>query len=114
MLRQATLDAVKKWRYTPFHAGNASIAMTGNVVVHFQLSDKPEVHTPNEAAATGTYTTTITLTQPSSDLSTAESFARQLESKSLLKQDLLFHAELLKRLDRAEEAQRMLDEAARY
>jgi TonB family protein len=232
MLRQVTLDAVKKWRYAPFQVGNASTAMTGTVVVHFQLNDKPEVHTPNEAAATGTYTTTITLARPNnegmpdkeiadrfdaaweacsrlviahsttaettsackeaatfadrfsqdsrylerreayvyaaiafanmhdlaaglpyankavevvmlghdgnsgseaayamrgkirtfsgdlkggdSDLTTAEGFARQLESKSLLKQDLSFHAELLKRLDRAEEAQRMLDEAAQY
>jgi TonB family protein len=46
MLRKATADALKQWRYQPFHDGNAAIAVTGDVLVRFSLADKPAVHTP--------------------------------------------------------------------
>jgi protein TonB len=61
MLRQASLDAVKKWRYQPFHSSpGTSITVTGNVVVSFTLQGKPAVHTPHESTATGSYSTIVT------------------------------------------------------
>jgi TonB family protein len=64
LLRQAAVDAIKQWRYRSFHQGASSIAVIGNVEVSFSLHDRPEVHTPHEADATGTYTTTITISPP--------------------------------------------------
>jgi TonB family protein len=65
MLRQATIDSVKSWRYQPFHQGDASIAVTGNVAVTFGLDKKkPIVHTPHEPAGDGTYTTTVNVGLP--------------------------------------------------
>jgi hypothetical protein len=64
MLRQATSDALKQWRYQPFHDGNAAIAVTGNVVVRFTLTDKPAVHTPHESTANGSWSTTVTFPPP--------------------------------------------------
>ena len=64
MLRQATSDALKQWRYQPFHNGNAAIAVTGNVLVRFALADKPAVHTPHESTANGSWSTTVTFPPP--------------------------------------------------
>jgi TonB family protein len=64
MLRQATSDALKQWRYQPFHNGNAAIAVTGNVLVRFTLADKPAVHTPHESTANGSWSTTVTFPPP--------------------------------------------------
>jgi TonB family protein len=65
MLRQATADALKQWRYQPFHDGNAAIAVTGDVLVRFSLADKPTVHTSHESTANGSWSTTVTF--PSTD-----------------------------------------------
>jgi TonB family protein len=65
MLRQATADALKQWRYQPFQNGSAAIAVTGNVLVRFTLVDKPSVHTPHESTANGSWSTTVTF--PPSD-----------------------------------------------
>jgi TonB family protein len=64
MLRQATADAVKQWRYQPFHEGGAAIAVTGHVLVRFTLADKPAVHTPHESTANGSWSTTVTFPPP--------------------------------------------------
>jgi hypothetical protein len=64
MLRLVTADALKQWRYQPFRRGNAETAVTGNVLVSFTLGDKPAVHTPHEATANGSWTTSITLSPP--------------------------------------------------
>jgi len=64
MLRQATSDAVKQWRYQPFHDGDAAIAVTGNVLVRFTLADKPAVHTPHESTANGSWSTTVAFPPP--------------------------------------------------
>jgi hypothetical protein len=47
------------------------------------------------------------------DLSIAEDYARNGRLTGALKRDLLFHAELLRRMNRPEEAQVKLDEAAK-
>jgi hypothetical protein len=47
------------------------------------------------------------------DLSIAEDFCRRGQLSGALRQDLLFHAELLKRMNRPQEAQAKLDEAAK-
>jgi TonB family protein len=65
LLREAAASALKRWRYLPFHSGEETIAVTGNVLVSFTLRDKPEVHTPHEASANGSYSVSITL--PPSD-----------------------------------------------
>ena len=66
MLRQATSDALKHWRYQPFHNGSAAIAVTGNVLVRFTLADKPAVHTSHESTASGSWSTTVTFPPPDS------------------------------------------------
>jgi TonB family protein len=47
------------------------------------------------------------------DMSAAEDFARKIKNSGSLKKDLEFHAELLKRLNRPQEAQMKLDEAGK-
>jgi hypothetical protein len=47
------------------------------------------------------------------DMSVAENFGRKGSSPGVLKRDLQFHADLLNRLNRPEEAQAKLDEAAK-
>ena len=46
-------------------------------------------------------------------MSVAENFGRKGSSLGVLKRDLQFHADLLNRLNRPEEAQAKLDEAAK-
>jgi TonB family protein len=79
MLRQATVDALKKWRYQPFHDGNATIAVTGNVLVSFTLAGKPAVHTPHEANANGTWSKTIALDPPDNKGQADEQIANRFE-----------------------------------
>ncbi len=67
MLRQTAVSAVRQWRYQPFQKGNAIIAVSGRVLVRFTLSGKPEVHTPNEKTANGTYSFNLAI-QPPSDV----------------------------------------------
>jgi TonB family protein len=59
MLRQAAASAVKQWRYSPFHSGGGTTAVTGNVLMSFTLREKPEVHTPHERSATGSYSVSV-------------------------------------------------------
>ena len=86
MLRQVTLDALKKWRYQPFHRGTTEIVITGDVMVRFTLRDKPEVHTPHESTAKGSYSVSVTF--PSSnhngepDAAIAERFDQPWEACS--------------------------------
>jgi TonB family protein len=79
MLRQATSDALKQWRYQPFHDGAAAIAVTGNVLVRFTLADKPAVHTPHESTANGSWSTTITFPPPDNRGQPDEEIANRLE-----------------------------------
>jgi TonB family protein len=60
MLRHAAASALKQWRYSPFHSGNGSNAVTGNVLVSFTLLPKPVVHTAHESTANGSYTVSVT------------------------------------------------------
>jgi len=64
MLRQVASDAVRHWRYQPFHEGASSITVTGDALVSFSLHDQPDVHTPHEATANGSYSTTVTFLPP--------------------------------------------------
>ena len=61
MLREAAASTLKQWRYSPFHTGQATIAVTGKVLVSFTLGDQPTVHTPHESSANGSYSVSITL-----------------------------------------------------
>lgn len=61
MLREAAASTLKQWRYSPFHRGQETIAVTGNVLVSFALGDKPTVHTPHESSANGSYSVSIML-----------------------------------------------------
>jgi TonB family protein len=61
MLREAAASTVKQWRYSPFHSGNGTTAVTGNVLVSFMLGDKPTVHTPHESSANNSYSVSVTL-----------------------------------------------------
>lgn len=61
ILRQAAVSAVKGWRYVPFHSGQETIAVTGNVLISFTLGDKPTVHTPHQESANGSYSVTLKL-----------------------------------------------------
>ena len=79
MLRQATSDALKQWRYQPFHDGAAAIAVSGNVLVRFTLADKPAVHTPHESTANGSWSTTITFPPPDNRGHPDEEIANRLE-----------------------------------
>jgi TonB family protein len=65
MLRQAAVSALKQWRYVPFHSGKETIAVTGDVLIKFTLDGKPEVHTPHESSANGSYS--IVVTFPTAD-----------------------------------------------
>jgi TonB family protein len=64
MLRQGAVSALKQWRYVPFHSGKETIAVTGDVLISFTLNDKPEVHTPHESSANGSYSVTVTFPTP--------------------------------------------------
>jgi TonB family protein len=79
MLRQATSDAVKQWRYQPFRKGDETIAVTGNVLVIFSLRDKPAVHTPHEATANGTYTVEVNVGPPDNRVQPDEEVANRFE-----------------------------------
>ncbi|MBZ5490367.1 MAG: energy transducer TonB [Acidobacteriia bacterium] len=59
MLRDAAASALKQWRYSPFHSGEGTTAVIGNVLVSFTLREKPEVHTPHESSANGSYSVSI-------------------------------------------------------
>jgi TonB family protein len=61
MLRVAAVSTLKQWRYSPFHSGNGTTAVTGNVLVSFTLGDKPAVHTPHESSANNSYSVSVTL-----------------------------------------------------
>ncbi|HEX7289275.1 MAG TPA: energy transducer TonB [Candidatus Angelobacter sp.] len=61
MLRHAAASALKQWRYSPFHSGEGTNAVTGNVLISFTLREKPAVHTPHESSANGSYSIPITL-----------------------------------------------------
>jgi TonB family protein len=60
MLRQAAASTLKQWRYSSFQRGQATVAVTGNVLISFTLGDKPAVHTPHESSANGSQSVTIT------------------------------------------------------
>jgi len=79
MLRQATADALKQWRYQPFHDGDAAIAVTGDVLVRFTLADKPAVHTPHESTANGSWSTTVTFPPPDNRGQPDEEVANRFE-----------------------------------
>jgi TonB family protein len=61
MLREAATSTLKQWRYSPFHRGQETIAVMGNVLVSFTLGDKPVVHTSHESSANGSYSISLTL-----------------------------------------------------
>jgi TonB family protein len=79
MLRQATSDALKQWRYQPFHDGSATIAVTGNVLARFTLEGKPAVHTPGESTANGSWSTTATFPPPDNRGQPDEEIANRFE-----------------------------------
>jgi TonB family protein len=80
MLRQATAEALKQWRYQPFHSDNGPMAVTGNVLVRFTLADKPAVHTPHESTANGSWSTTVIFPPPDNRGQPDEEIANRFES----------------------------------
>lgn len=79
MLRQATSDALKQWRYRPFRKGNETVAVTGNVLVTFTLQNKPAVHTPHESSAIGSYSVDVTVGPPDNHRQPDEEIANRFE-----------------------------------
>ncbi len=113
MLRQATADAIKKWRYQPFHQNDpgTSISVSGNVLVRFTLNDKPEVHTPHESTANGSYSLTLTFPPQDSrgepDAEVANRFYQAWESCS---RGVIAHATDMATADACKKAASTADE----
>lgn len=79
MLRQTTAEALKQWRYQPFHDGKASISVTGDVLIRFTLAEKPAVHTPHESTANGSWSTSVTFPPPDNRGRPDEEIANRFE-----------------------------------